>query len=54
MSAKRSMTSASPIVGRETIGSKLSCRLCAASYRRALGELPGYNSAETGELYQVS
>ena len=24
------------------------------SYRRALGELPGYDSTETGELYQVS
>ena len=24
------------------------------SYRRALGELPGYDSAETGELYHVS
>jgi molybdate-binding protein len=23
------------------------------SYRRALGELPGYDSAETGELHRV-
>ena len=48
------MTSAFRIDGKETIGIQALLHVVRShSYRKALGELPGYDSAKTGELHHV-